>query len=101
MAAMTNSPAWQDLQRAAEEQHEAEKDHPEPVNIILDCPGDDECTQEQFSLFLIMSSFTKSFHEGLVLIRADNSGRFRRVGFFTTKLDSVFDDAGLVDVELI
>lgn len=101
MAAVTNSPAWQDLQRASEEQREAEKDHPEPVNIILDCPGDYECTQEQFSLFLIMSSCTKSFHEGLVLIRADNSGRFRRGGFFTTKSESLFDDAGLVDVELI
>ena len=98
MAAVTNRPAQQN---ASEKQCEAEKDHPEPVNIILDCPGDDECTQEQFSLFLIMSSCTKSFHEGLVLIRADDSGRFRRVGFFTTKVKSVFDDAGLIDVELI
>lgn len=98
MAAVTNSPRWQS---ASEKQREAKKDHPEPVSIILDCPGDDEGRQEQFSLFLIMSSCKKSFHEGLVLIRADNSARFRRVGFFTTKLESVFDDVGLVDVELI
>lgn len=100
MAAVTNSQAWKDLQRASEQQREAEKDHPEPINIILDCPGN-EHAEEQFSLFLIMSSCTRSFHEGLVLIRADNNARFRRVGFFSTELESVFDDAGLVEVELI
>lgn len=43
----------------------------------------------------------KSFHEGLVLVRADDGARFRRVGFFSTRLGSVFDGADVREVELI
>lgn len=100
MTAATISQGWKDLERASEQRHEAKKGHKKPINVILDCP-DDEHAEDQMSLFLIMSSCTKSFHEGLVLVRADDSGRFRRVGFFTTELESVFDGADLLEVELI
>jgi len=100
MALVTNSQRWKDLERASEQRREAEKDQPEAINIILDWP-DDEHSEEQFALFLIMSSCTKSFHEGLVLIRANDSARYRRVGFFSTKLASAFDGTNLLEVELI
>ncbi len=79
---------------------EVEKDHAEPVSIILDWP-DEEYADEQLALFLIISSRMKSFHEGLVLVRADDGARFRRVGFFSTHLGSVFDGADVREVELI
>jgi hypothetical protein len=100
MTAATNSQGWKDLERASEQRREAEKDQPKPIQIILDSP-DDKHADDQMSLFLIMSSCTKSFHEGLVLVRADDGVRFRRVGFFTTKLESAFDGADLLEVELI
>lgn len=79
---------------------EVERDHVEPVSIILDCP-DEEYADKQLALFLIMSSCTKSFHEGLVLVRVEDGARFRRVGFFSTRSESVFDGADLLEVELI
>lgn len=100
MAAVTSSRGWKDLKHDSEQRREAEKDYPEPINIILDRP-DDEHAEGQLALFLIMSSCTKSFHEGLVLVRADDSARFRRLGFFSTKLESVFDGADRIKVELI
>lgn len=100
MAAVTSSRGWKDLQHDSEQRREAVKDYPEPINIILDRP-DDEYAEGQMALFLIMSSCTKSFHEGLVLVRTDDSARFRRLGFFSTKLEFVFDGADRIKVELI
>ena len=100
MAALKNSKHWKDLDRASEEQRTAAKDRPESVKIILDWP-DDNHDEEQFALFLIMSSRTRRFHEGLVLTRAGQGARYRRVGFFSTKLAPAFDDANMSKVELI
>lgn len=86
--------------RGSIQRPEVERDHAEPVSIILDCP-EEEYADEQLALFLIISSCTKSFHEGLVLVRVDDSARFRRVGFFSTRLESVFDGADVLEVELI
>ena len=100
MQAMKNSQQWKDMQQELERESEAEKDRVEPINVILDFP-DEEYTEDEFVLFLVMSSHERKFHEGLVLVRDDDKARFRRVGFFSTKLESAFDGAELVEVELV